>query len=468
MTTKRTEQSVWLHLGAGAFHRAHQCWYLNELHESGDTLWSVSLANIRNSSTQQTLKHLEQQQGRYTLEVISPEGNIAYKTLSVINNVILWDPQLQALVSEGSRPDTRIISFTVTEGGYFLTDDGHLDLNAAPIQSDLAGTADTVTLYGALYKILSARRENNAGPVTLLSCDNLRSNGESFRRGLTEFVAAREDGALAEWLEQNISTPDGMVDRITPASDDGLLQRLRAQGIKDDNAPVSCESFTQWVMRDDFIAGRPALEKAGVEFVDDVIPYEEAKIRVLNASHSGIAWAGGLLGKEYIDQSLLPEVRQWITEYVSQDVIPALGDSPIDLNRYCQTVLQRFGNERVRDTCQRVSSDSIAKLHEFIVPTLKARYQQQQTPQATLRLVALCFLFMQKYANNTLPFEYQDRANDSVDFRAVFASDDPVAAFAGQQKLLGSLAGEPQFIADLTRTIDDMQQQLTIMGDDKQ
>ncbi len=468
MTIKRTEPSVWLHLGAGAFHRAHQCWYLNELHERGDTLWSVSLANIRNSSTQQTLQHLARQQGRYTLEVISPEGDIAYKTLSAINNVILWDPQLQALVREGSRPETRIISFTVTEGGYFLTDDGHLDLHAAPIQSDLAGTADTVTLYGALYKILSARRENNAGPVTLLSCDNLRSNGESFRRGLTEFVAAREDSDLARWLEQNISTPDGMVDRITPASDDGLLQRLRAQGIRDDNAPVSCESFTQWVLRDDFIAGRPALEKAGVEFVEDVVPYEEAKIRVLNASHSGIAWAGGLLGKEYIDQSLLPEVRQWITEYVSQDVIPALGDSPIDLTRYCQTVLQRFGNERVRDTCQRVSSDSIAKLHEFIVPTLKARYQQRKTPQATLRLVALYFLFMQRYAGNTLPFDYQDRASDSVDFRSIFSSADPVAAFAGQQKLLGSLAGEPQFIADLTRTIDDMQQQLTIMGDDKQ
>ena len=467
MTTKRTEQSVWLHLGAGAFHRAHQCWYLNELHEKGDTRWSISLANIRNSSTQQTLKHLARQQGRYTLEVISPEGNIAYKTLSAIHNIILWDPQLQALVSEGSHPGTKIISFTVTEGGYFLTDDGHLDLNAAPIQSDLAGTADTVTLYGALYKILTARRENNAGPVTLLSCDNLRSNGESFRRGLMEFVTALEDNALIHWLEQNISTPDGMVDRITPATDDGLLQRLRAQGINDDNVPVSCESFTQWVIRDEFIAGRPALEEAGVEFVDDVIPYEEAKIRVLNASHSGIAWAGGYLGKDYIDQSLLPEVSEWITDYVSQDVIPALGDSPIDLTRYCQTVLERFSNERVRDTCQRVSSDSIAKLHEFIVPTLKARYQQGQTPQATLRLVALYFLFMQKAANGTLPFEYQDRASDSVDFGEIFASADPVAAFASQKKLTGSLAGEPQFIADLTRTIEDMQQQLKVMGDDK-
>lgn len=468
MTTKRTDTSLWLHLGAGAFHRAHQCWYLNELHEKGDTRWSLSLANIRNSSTQKILEQLARQQGRYTLEVVSPEGDIDYKTISSVKNVLPYDNQLSALVTEGAKPETAIISFTVTEGGYFLNDQGHLDLNAAPIQSDLAAEQDTVTLYGALYKILTARREINSGPVTLLCCDNLRSNGKSFRQGLLEFVTARGDQPLLNWLEENISTPDSMVDRITPASGEALIERIRQRNITDDQVPVCCESFTQWVISDDFIAGRPALEDAGAEFVTDVMPYEEAKIRVLNASHSGIAWAGGLLNKEFIDQSLLPEVRDWIIRYVEQDVIPALGDSPIDLKQYCRTVLERFSNPRVRDTCQRVSSDSIAKLHEFLVPTLKTRYQQRQTPEATLRLIALYYLFMQRYAAGSLPFGYQDRAGESINFAAVYTESDPLAAFAAQQKLFGSLAGNAQFTEDLRRVVATTRESVSWMESDKQ
>lgn len=467
MNTKRTEQSLWLHLGAGAFHRAHQCWYLNKLHQKGDSRWSISLANIRNSSTQKMLEQLARQQGRYTLEIVSPDGHIDYQTITSVQHVLPYDTQLTALVNEGSRPETGIISFTVTEGGYFLNDQGHLDLNAAPIQSDLAAEQDTVTLYGALYKILTARREKNSGPVTLLCCDNLRSNGQSFRRGLMEFVTARQDQPLLEWLEHNVSTPDSMVDRITPATGDELIERVRQQNITDDLVPVCCESFSQWVIHDDFIAGRPALEEAGVEFVEDVLPYEEAKIRVLNASHSGIAWAGGLLNKEFIDQSLLPEVRQWITAYVEQDVIPALEDSPLDLKQYCQTVLQRFSNPRVRDTCQRVSSDSIAKLHEFLVPTLKARYQQQQTPEATIRLIALYYLFMQRYANNSLPFSYQDRAGESVDFASIYRQKDPLAAFAAESKLFGSLAGNPVFTADLRQAVVSAREGIAALENDK-
>ncbi|WP_168398713.1 D-arabinitol 4-dehydrogenase [Erwinia amylovora] len=463
MHRNNDEKSNWLHLGAGAFHRAHQSWYLNQLHQQGDNSWTLSLANIRNSRTQKTLQQLAKQQGRYTLEIISPEGDIVYQPIEAVENVILWDNGLKSLVDAGASAKTKIISFTVTEGGYFLDDDGQLDLTHLAIQADLAGQQETGTLYGALVKILRERMRHQTGSVTLLNCDNLRNNGDSVARGLSQFVKAQHDPDLLAWIEHNTSAPNGMVDRITPKFDAALSDRLAKQGIKDDDVPLSCEAFSQWVLEDKFIAGRPALEKAGVEFVSSVTPYEEAKIRVLNASHSGIAWAGALLGKKYIDQSLQPQIKQWICDYVLKDVAAALPPCDIDLARYAETTLNRFSNKWVRDTMQRVSSDSIAKLQQFISPTLKTRYKQGATPAATLILPALWFRFMQQHHAGTLPFDYEDRALDEVPFADIFSADDPLQALTQQKKLFGSLAGRPELYRDLAAAVDKVDKGLQKM-----
>lgn len=454
MTVKNKDKSTWLHLGAGAFHRAHQSWYLNQLHQQGDNSWHLALANIRNSATQKTLQQLAKQHGRYTLELISPEGDINYETISSIKDIILWDKGLESLISVGAQPETKIISFTVTEGGYFLDDDGHLDIEDEAIQSDLNDQNETATLYGALVKILRARMNKKPqASVTLLSCDNLRSNGDSFWRGLTDFISAKQDDALLSWVKAHASAPNSMVDRITPKFDTAIYDRLVEQGITDDSVPLACESFSQWVIEDHFIVGRPALENAGVEFVDDVTPYEEAKIRILNASHSGIAWAGGLLDKKYIDQSLTPQVTTWIRNYVLQDVVPCLSPAEFDLADYCETTLNRFSNRWVRDTCQRVSSDSIAKIHEFIVPTLKTRYQQGKEPQAALILPALYYTFMRKRYQKKLAFDYLDGQIKRIDFDAIFSSADPQDAFARTSRLFGSLTKNPDFSAQLRNAI---------------
>lgn len=453
MNRLEPKKSVWLHLGAGAFHRAHQAWYLNSLKNSEHCEWSLSLANIRKSATQQTLQQLASQKGRYTLEIISPEGDKQYQPITVVDQVILWDEGLRTLIEHGAHPRTKIISFTVTEGGYFLKDDGHLDVEHQAVLADLSEQGETSTLYGALYQILRARMCSNGQPVTLLSCDNLRNNGDSFYRGLLEFVTAKNDLPLLSWIQQNTRAPNSMVDRITPKFDASIHARLTDNGIHDDQVPVSCEAFSQWVLEDDFIAGRPPLEKAGVEFVGSVTPYEEAKIRVLNASHSGIAWAGSLLSKRYIDESLLPKVKKWVSSYVSEDVKPALQPTEIDVDSYSATILKRFSNPWIRDTNQRVSSDSIAKLHEFIVPTLKARYQTGHTPEATLILPALWFRFMHKCHKGELAFEYEDRALDSVDFNAIFSADDPLTVFAATKKIFGVISDQPMFVEDLRRAL---------------
>lgn len=440
---------TWLHLGAGAFHRAHQAWYLNQLHLKGDTRWTLALANIRNSQTQETLQRLRTQNGRYTLELISPAGERRYQTIASVSKIILWDPGIRSLIEEGSHPDTRIISFTVTEGGYFLDDDGHLDLQHPAVIADLAGNSDPVTLYGALIRIFRQRIESGAGPVTLLSCDNLRNNGDSVLSGLTEFVQASDDTCLLKWIKSNVSSPNSMVDRITPKFDEEIFARLAEHGIHGDQVPLSCESFAQWVVQDRFIAGRPALEEAGVDFKDNVMHYEETKIRILNASHSGVAWAGALMGKDYIDESLTPQVVQWIRDYVMHDVKMTLELDDDELREYCDSTLSRFSNRWVRDTTQRVSSDSIAKLHQYILPVIRLVYAQGGRPHATMILPALWMRFMQRQQKETLLFKYEDRALDEVDFKAIFSAEDPLLAFTESKKIWGGLSGHPELYKDM-------------------
>ncbi|MEC5317650.1 D-arabinitol 4-dehydrogenase [Brenneria populi subsp. brevivirga] len=457
---------IWLHLGASSFHRAHQSWYLNRLKEEDNEgySWSLSLANIRKSDVSQNiLRHLFQQNGIYTLEIISPNGNIKYKKIDSIDNVILWDKGLKKIVSEGARKETKVISFTVTEGGYYFREDGRLDVSDPEVQADLIENVEPTTLYGVLVRIMQVRMMSDSGPVTLLSCDNLRSNGSRFLLAFIEFVEQKKDNNLLSWIKNNISAPNSMVDRITPRFNDEIYSRLEKNSIYGDKVPVSCEEFSQWIIEDKFIAIRPNLEKVGVEFVDDVLPYEEAKIRVLNASHSCVAWTGSLLGKYYVDESLLPDVQKWIRDYILQDVSKVLSSTNINLDEYCEMTLKRFSNKWVRDTNQRVSSDSIAKVNEFILPTMKSLYDQGVSPTATLIFPALYFRFMQKSVCNGLIFEYQDRASEKVNFKEIFTSQEPLINFSKTKNLFGSLTDNPAFLDDLRNALRHVDAKLDIM-----
>lgn len=333
--------SIILHLGLGSFHRAHQAIYLQRLIELGETEWSIAAANIRPDMLPvQDL--LARQHGRYTVETVTPEGGRAYQEVTAIRQVVPWDETLAGVVVLGARRETRIISFTVTEAGYYLTPKNELDTGFPDLASDL-GQGTRRTIYGALTAILRERMRAGAGPVTLLSCDNLRANGERFHAGFTQFLRARGEAALLEWAEAHSTAPCSMVDRITPRPSSDVAVRVQNACGWDDRCPVMAESFIQWVIEDRFAAGRPPWERAGAEMVRSVAPYEEAKIRVLNGSHSAIAWAGALRGYQYIHQGVNdPAVRRIAFDYVTDDVLPCLAPSPLDLGAYRDTVLGRF------------------------------------------------------------------------------------------------------------------------------
>jgi D-arabinitol 4-dehydrogenase len=445
-----------LHLGLGSFHRAHQALYLHQLQESGDRRWTLAAGNIR-PDMPETLAALAQQQGAYTLETVTPQGDYSYTRITAIAQVLPWDAQLSSLLDVGANAATRIISFTVTEAGYYVDATGALDLSFADLQADLdalrAGRAGS-TIYGALCGILRARMQGGAGPVTLLNCDNLRHNGERARSGLLQFIELLGDSALRDWVSAHTSSPNAMVDRITPRPTPAVRQRVLAATGVDDPAAVMGESFIQWVIEDDFIAGRPAWEAVGVEMVGSVQAYEEAKIRLLNATHSCIAWAGTLLGYTYIHEGTHDaRIRQMAFDYVTDDVMPVLNTpehpSPIDLAAYRDVVLDRFGNPAIADTNQRVAMDGFSKIPGFIAPTLRERLARGESIASVAMLPALFLAYLQRWHAGQIPYTYQDQAMDPASAHAMCQAPDPVAAFAADTVLWGDLASDARLLAAL-------------------
>lgn len=452
------QKSVWMHIGAGSFHRAHQAWYLHRLIQQGDDSWSIALGNIRNDANT-LLDNLAKQNGEYTLETVSPEGERQYEKITSVRKILHWDSNLSQLVEQGCDKATRVIAFTVTEAGYYLTPQHELDAEQPDIKADLAGAM--CTIYGALTHILRARLAAHGEPVTLLNCDNLRHNGERFRHGFLSFLQLKGETELYQWVKESTRSPNTMVDRITPRPTPDVAERVKQHTGWDDKAPVMGEAFIQWVIEDDFINGRPALENVDVEMVDSVLPWEEAKIRILNASHSCIAWAGTLIGLNFIDDSTREAaIKQMAWNYVTQDVIPSLSPSPLDLEQYRDVVLARFSNPYIKDTNQRVAADGLSKIPGFITPTLQECYQRGQVPAATAVLPALFFVFLQRWAQGKLPYEYQDGVLDAAYYLPLMNAGDALEKFVSSEMLFSTLAHSTQFHELMKNTVADVERWL--------
>jgi D-arabinitol 4-dehydrogenase len=451
--------NVILHLGLGSFHRAHLAVYLHELIQTGDTTWQLAGGNTRPDMAE-TIAALAAQGGAYTLETISPAGEHRYTRIGSIRQVIPYTPDLAGLIAQGASTDTKIISFTVTEAGYYLDAKNQLDLATfADLRADLdaARTGQPgSTIYGALTAILRARMKSGAGPVTLLNCDNLRHNGERSRGGLLQFIELVGDADLLAWVKAHTSSPNAMVDRITPRPTPDVRERVLAATGVDDPAALMGESFIQWVIEENFIAGRPAWERVGVEMVQSVDAYEEAKIRLLNATHSCIAWAGTLVGYLYIHEGTHdPDIAQMAYDYVTNDVIPVLDTPehpcPLNLPKYRDVVLERFGNPAIRDTNQRVAMDGFSKIPGFIAPTFRQRLARGETIDSVAMLPALFLAYLQRWHAGQIPYTYQDQAMDPALAHAICDAADPVAAFCADRPLWGDLAGDARLIDAIRR-----------------
>ncbi|WP_332778228.1 D-arabinitol 4-dehydrogenase [Polaromonas sp.] len=449
---------VMLHLGLGSFHRAHQAVYLHELIQTGDTRWVLAGGSIRPDMTD-TIAALQAQGGAYTLETVTPAQVRSYQRIESIKTIVPYDAALSGLVTLGADAHTRIISFTVTEAGYYLDAQDRLDLNFDDLRADViaAGKGQPgSTIYGALTAILRQRMHQQAGPVTLLNCDNLRHNGDRVRSGLLQFIGLLPDSSdkagLLQWITANTSCPNAMVDRITPRPTLDVAERVLAVTGRVDAAAVMGESFIQWVIEDNFVNGRPAWERVGVEMVASVAAYEEAKIRLLNATHSCIAWAGTLAGYFYIHEGTQdPVIRQFAYDYVTDDVIPVLSPSPLDLAKYRDVVLDRFSNPALKDTNQRVAMDGFSKIPGFIAATFRERLARGEGIDSVAMLPALFLAYLQRWHRGQIPYTYQDQAMDPAVAHAICEAADPVAAFCADVPLWGDLAGDARLVNAVRR-----------------
>lgn len=455
---------VMLHLGLGSFHRAHQAVYIQRLLDAGDERWVLAGGHLR-ADMVEVIDALKRQ-GYYFLETISPAGVHRYDTINAIHYVIPYEPSLAGLVEIGAHPATGIISFTVTEAGYYLDDQNRLDLSFTDLQADIervrAGQVGQ-TIYGALVTILRARIANGVGKVSLLSCDNLRHNGDKFRGGFLQFLDLIGDTELRAWVEENTTSPNDMVDRITPRPTDEVRARVKAATGKDDGAALMGEDFIQWVVEENFCAGRPEWEKVGVEMVDSVSAYEEAKIRLLNATHCCIAWNGALKGYQYIHEGVRdPAIRQLAYDYVTNDAIPCLSPSPIDLAKYRDVVLDRFGNEAIRDTIQRVAMDGFSKIPGYVVPTFRDCIARGIPFGSVAVLPAAFLMFLQRWDKGQVSFKYEDQAMNPDVGHAICQASDPIVAFCADTNLWGALAGDERIVTALRHATQQIQSELNV------
>lgn len=361
-----------LHIGVGNFHRAHEEFFTNKLLEYPDQQhWGIHGAMLL-PTDEHLYKSLIKQDNEYTLTVCGRNGqDKTYRIGSLVSlDWSLENPE--NILSAIADKDIRIITLTITEGGYNIEKStGEFILNDEGVRHDLQNPHTPQTTFGYVAEGLRRRKSAGNGAVTILSCDNLQHNGDTTRKSFMSFVKA-QDTKLAAWMEENVTFPNSMVDRITPATRPDDVIRLNTKNGTNDEAPVYCEDFIQWVIEDKFIAGRPAWERVGVEFTDDVTAYENMKLSLLNASHTLLSYPSFLAGYRKVDDAMRDErIVRFVRTFMDIDITPYVPTpSNIDLDLYKQTLIERFGNRSVSDQIARLCFDGISKFPIYVMPNL--------------------------------------------------------------------------------------------------
>ncbi|WP_373356689.1 mannitol dehydrogenase family protein [Pseudoroseicyclus sp. CXY001] len=359
-----------LHFGVGNFHRAHQAMYLARLFDKGLSRdWALVGAGVFEGEKKGRAV-LEAQDWLTTLVEQEAEGSTAHVLGSMIDFVEPADAP--AIIARMAKEDIRIVSLTITEGGYFLDSKDDFDPEHPAIKEDAADPAHPKTVFGMILAGLRARRDAGLAPFTIMCCDNIPHNGAVTRRTLAGLARLSEPG-FATWIEENVHFPNGMVDRITPATGDRERQILAEEFGVTDGWPVFCEGFVQWVLEDDFPLGRPAFEAVGVQFVPDVAPFELMKLRILNGGHATIAYPGGLMDIHFVHEAMEhPLIRAFLRKVEEEDIIPTVPPVPgTDLHEYFDLIERRFSNPKIGDTIRRLCLDGSNRQPKFIVPVIR-------------------------------------------------------------------------------------------------
>ncbi len=437
------------HIGVGGFHRAHEAVYLDDLLGQGDTDWGICGVGLLPHD--RTMKEaLAPQDGLYTVMERGADGDAA-RVIGSLTRYLLAPEDPEAVLQALASPQTRIVSLTITEGGYnFDQGTGEFLADTPDIGHDISHPDAPITVFGYVTEALARRRRAGTPPFTLLSCDNLPQNGAIARKMFLAYAALR-DPSLAAWIAQHVTFPNSMVDRITPQTTEADRERVHTEFGMDDAWPVVCEPFRQWVIEDDFCNGRPALEAVGAQFTQDVHPYELMKIRLLNASHSAMGYLGYLAGYRLIPEVITdPLFHAFIAALMDDEVTPLLAPVPgVNLIEYKQTLLTRFANPAIADQVQRICLDGSAKMPKFVLPSVRDALAQGRPLSRLVLAVAGWFRYLRGTDEQGRPIEIQDPLASELGALARQGGPDP-RPLLSLRRVFGDLGDDSRFVGLLT------------------
>ncbi|HKF50388.1 MAG TPA: mannitol dehydrogenase family protein [Terracidiphilus sp.] len=452
--SKTTSRLV--HIGVGAFNRSHLAVYLDDLLSLGESgRWGEFGIGLLEGDRALN-SALTEQDYLYGL-LLMDNNDVRYRVIGSLTGHLFAPAAKEAVIARLASPDCAIVSLTVTEGGYFIDDATRRFLENHPdVRHDLENPNEPKTWVGFVAAACERRMAARSAPFTLLSCDNVHGNGGVARTALLSFAELR-DPALTQWIERNVAFPNSMVDRITPRTTDENRAAIAEKFGVRDLAPVVSEPFRQWVLEDNFIAGRPAFERVGVQMTSDVAPYEMMKMRLLNGGHSTLGYSGDLLGYSYIAEAAGdPLLRDLLTRFMAE-VRPTLRPVPgINLDEYTASVVNRFSNIAIRDQVARICSDGCAKVAKFLVPSLRDLLAAGQDPQVLPFVIASWLHYLRGFDENGRPMTISDPGLAAMDpFRDAGGGDARLALEA--RSVFGDIAtAYPRVVEAVQAILDDM------------
>jgi mannitol 2-dehydrogenase len=389
---------------------------------------------------------MEAQDCLYTLVLKAPDGSWEPRIMGSIVQYLYAPDDPDAVIEKMADPATRIVSLTVTEGGYnFHPVTGEFDDTNPAVQADLAPGAVPGTTFGLITEALVRRRSRGIEPFTVMSCDNIQSNGHVAQEVFTAFARLR-DPELGEWVAGNVRFPNSMVDRITPVTTDEVRAQISERFGVEDAWPVVCEPFTQWALEDTFTSGRPPLEGVGVQVVPDVVPYELMKLRLLNASHQALCYFGYLAGYRLVHEVAQdPLFANFLLDYMNLEATPTLAPVPgIDLDAYKHQLIERFSNSAVRDTVARLCAESSDRIPKWLLPVIRENLAAGRDVTLSAAVVASWARYAEGVDEQGEPIKVVDRLADTLQQIAAQQRENPLA-FVENRELFGDLAIEPAF-----------------------
>ncbi|SON59289.1 Polyol:NADP oxidoreductase [Mycobacterium simulans] len=422
-----------VHFGVGGFHRSHQAGYLDELLNRGVARdWGICGVGVL-PGDRRMRDVLRSQDYLYTLVLQHPDGTRQPRVIGSIVDFRYAPDDPEAVVDLLADPATRIISLTITEGGY---------------NQPLSAVFDLVTAA------LNRRRERGLPSPTIVSCDNIVANGEVARDAFTSYAAA-SNPALAQWMRDNTKFPNSMVDRITPVTTPEVVERLYSEFGVQDAWPVAAEPFGMWVLEDDFADGRPPLQRAGVQLVDDVSPYEAMKLRLLNAGHQGLCYFAYLAGYRLVHEAAQdPLLAEFLSRYLDSEAMPTLTVIP-GLTEFKDGLLPRFANAHVRDTVARLCAESSDRIPKWLLPVVRDNLQSAGPVRLSAAIVASWARYAEGIDEDGQPIEVVDRLADTLVPIARSQRDDPIA-FLENRLVFGDLVDQPRFVEPYLWTLDSL------------